>query len=122
MSISPASSIQPASHMRAPARSSAAGSAAAGAAMDSIANTGSVSADNMGAFFKSFSADLQAMLSHGGNTQTAASKPLADPHHHRNPFNEGGAGPVRDAATQLTGNIGRALKAYGAAGKTAHGA
>lgn len=114
MSLTPIGGSQPMRHMHEPDRAGSSGKAAAGAAADSVANTGSVSAGNMASFFKSFSADLQSMLSQGGNTQTAASKPLASPHHHHSHFNEGGSGPVQDPASQMTASVSRALKAYGA--------
>lgn len=114
MSIAPIGSSQPMSHLREPMHAAASGKGAASAAANSIANTGSVSGGNMAAFFKSFSADLQSMLSHGGNPQTAASKPLADPHRHHPHFNEGGSSPVQDPASRMTASVGRVLKAYGA--------
>ena len=119
MSIAPVGSSQPMRHSYESAHASSSGKAAAGAATDRVASTGSVSTGNMAAFFKSFSADLQSMLSQGGNTQTAASKPLAEPHHHHPHFNEGGSGPVQEAARQMTASVGRALKADGAAGNAA---
>ena len=92
-------------------------------ASDSIANTGSVSAGNMAAFFQSFSADLQSMLSQAGlsqaglsqagNTagssapsQTAANQPMAGAHHHHH-HSEGGSGATQGAASQMTAQIGQ---------------
>ena len=104
--------------------SAASGQGAASGAADNIANTGSVSAGSIDAFFKSFSADLQSMLSQGGKTatsgtttQTAANQPMAGAHqrHHRS---EGGNGPVQGASSQMMTQIGQGL---GAGSSTAGG-
>lgn len=92
---------------------SASGQAAAGSATDSIANTGSVSAGNMTAFFQSFSADLQSMLSQGSPaagsspaTHAATSQPPVGAHHDRH--HHGGSGSSSGAA-----DVMQALQAYG---------
>jgi hypothetical protein len=105
--------------------------AAASSATDGIANTGSVSAGTMGAFFQSFSQDLQAMLAQSGNgatTQTVANQPMAGAHHHHH--HHGGGGATQGATSQMTAQMGlddgagaspstatamQALRAYGAA-------
>ena len=111
MSVAPLSFHPPATHARAAALS---GYAAASGAANSVANTGSVSADDMGAFFKSLSDDLQAMLSQQGSAsaQTAANQPLSGMPHHPRHDNEGGNGPVQSPPTQ---SMAQALKAYGKA-------
>jgi hypothetical protein len=92
---------------------SATGQAAASGTTDSVANTGTASAGNMAAFFQSFSADLQSMLSqssgNAGNnaatgTQTTANQPMAGAHHHHHHGGAGGA--TQGAATQMTARIG----------------
>jgi hypothetical protein len=111
ISIRPPASHPPASHPRAAASS---GSAAASGATSSLANTGSVSDGDMGSFFKSLSANLQATVSQhgGGSAQTAANRPLSGmPQHHLH-RNEGGSGPVQSAPSQ---SMAQALKAYGSA-------
>ena len=111
MSIAPTSSHAPGHHERAAAST---GAAAASGASTSIANTGSVSADDMGSFFKSLSAHLQATLSQrsGGSAQTAVNRPVsAMPNYHRHE-SEGGSGPVQSPPIQ---SMAGALKAYGAA-------
>ncbi len=100
------------------AGTTASGSAAASGATDAIANTGSVSAGNMAAFYQSFSADLQSMLSQSGQgaspattprtSQTAANQPVAAPHHHRHHHPSQGDGRSLSAdANQPTSAIGR---------------
>jgi hypothetical protein len=116
-------------HEGRPPSGAAAGKAAASNATSSIANTGTISASNLNAFFQSFSADLQAMLaqaegaagstaaSQATNTQTsvdngaqaAVHQPLAGAHHHHHrPEGTDGGGPVQNAATVM-----QALRAYG---------
>ncbi|MEI7711896.1 MAG: hypothetical protein WCI94_10715, partial [Rhodospirillales bacterium] len=83
MPIAPVSTHFPVPHARAAAST---GSAAARGASTSIANNGSVSADDMGSFFKSLSANLQATLSQrsGGSGQTAVNRPVSGmPNYHR---------------------------------------
>ena len=91
------------------------GQAAASGATDSVANTGTVSASNMAAFFQSFSADLQSMLSQSGsnaggpatgNTQTAANQPMAGAHHHHH-HHGGTGGSTQGAGDQMTAHIGQ---------------
>ena len=125
MSIGGISANLSALHMQSHAKASVSGSAAAGDVTGSVANTGTVSSGNMNAFFKSFSADLQAMLSKGGNAlgganapgggnasgvggtgQTAANQPLAGAPHHHHHHPEGGSGSPQGAGGQTTTQIG----------------
>jgi hypothetical protein len=115
--------------------STASGQGAVSGAAGSIANTGSVSAGNMDAFFKSLSDDLQSILSQGGKsatsgttTQTAANQPVTGAHH--SPVRGGSgettaqigqgqaagltAGGIGHAAGVFAANVTQALKAYGA--------
>ncbi len=107
-------------HWQQRASATTSGSAAASGAADAIANTGSVSAGNMAAFYQSFSADLQSMLSQSGQgasatttaqtSQTAANQPVAVPHHHHHHHpSQGGGGPLNADANQRTSEIGRNL-------------
>ena len=119
MSIGGISANLSALHMQSHAKASVSGSAAASDVTGGVANTGTVSSGNMNAFFKSFSADLQAMLSKGGNAlgggtasgvggtgQTAANQPLAGAHHHLHHHPEGGSGSPQGAGGQTTAQIG----------------
>jgi len=106
-------------HSQRQASASASGSAAASGATDAIANTGSVSAGNMAAFYQSFSADLQSMMTQAGSgasatataqtSQTAANQPVAAPHHHHHRHSGQGGGSLSGAANQLTSEIGQSL-------------
>jgi hypothetical protein len=94
------------------------GSAAASRATDAIANTGSVSAGNMAAFYQSFSADLQSMMTQAGSgasatgtaqtSQTAANQPVAPHHRHHHHSGQGG-GSLSGAENQLTAGTGQGL-------------
>ena len=123
-------------HAQKPA-SAPSGQAAASSAADSITNTGSVSADTMGSFFQSLSANLQSMLSQGGTgAQTAANQPMSGAHH-RHHHSEGGsphgvasqtmaqighgngsdssaAGGMSQSASSASASVMQALRAYGA--------
>lgn len=106
------------------------GQAAANGAASSIANTGSVSSGDMASFFKSFSADLQAMMAKAANgpggtgaaTQTAANQPMSGAHHHHHRTEGSGNASMRSAANQAPGegsptaDVVQALKAYGSTG------
>jgi hypothetical protein len=114
MSVGGISGNLNAMHWQNHTRASVTGSAAASGATDAVANTGSVTAGNMASFFKSFSSDLQSMLSQSGNTagsgtttQTAANQPLVGTPQHRHPHPEGGGGPMQRAASQMTAQIGQ---------------
>lgn len=116
MSISAISGNQNLWQSQKQANASSSGSTAASSATDSIANTGSVSAGNMAAFFQSFSSDLQSMLSQAGNTasgattsQTAANQPVAASHPRNHHGSEGGGGSKQGSASQMTAQIGQDL-------------
>jgi hypothetical protein len=107
-------------HWQQQAGGKASSSAAASGATESIANTGSVSAGNMAAFYQSFSADLRSMMTQSGQgasatttehtSQTAANQPMAAPHHHHHHHpSQGGGGSLSTDANQLTSEIGQSL-------------